>query len=304
MAASVTATSVLPVPPKPEPTVITPDLSDGSRMAAIIRRRRCSASSRRARSRLPAVMTSPCRSARLETAPLMPSCAGASMSSPGAGAGADQAALSLPGNPVHQEPVCSGNWDIASSKGRAVPSGTNKTHCGWSSPDAGGIGRRLAGNVNAVRVTCTALPRAACRYAEPTAGAADGQRLAVGYGDDPAGLRAAATGPGHAVAAAAREAAGCRPAADDRPRQRGYLIPRSCIEAQGEGGLGGGLREPVLFGETPDGSAGRKEFGGMLAPDMVRDGDADADDPGGLRARGLGLHAGQGEFARVVDALG
>jgi hypothetical protein len=35
MAASVTATSVLPVPPKPEPTVITPDLSDGSRMAAI-----------------------------------------------------------------------------------------------------------------------------------------------------------------------------------------------------------------------------------------------------------------------------
>jgi hypothetical protein len=40
MAASVTATSVLPVPPKPEPTVTTPDLSDGSRIAAITWRRR------------------------------------------------------------------------------------------------------------------------------------------------------------------------------------------------------------------------------------------------------------------------
>src|SRR5919108_1365154 len=114
MAARVTATSVLPVPPKPEPTVITPDLSDGSRIAAIIWRRRSAIASRLARSRLPGVTIRPCLSARLDTAPLTPSCAGAGL--PGDGGEADQVALSLPGNSVRHAPGSPGCWDIASSK--------------------------------------------------------------------------------------------------------------------------------------------------------------------------------------------
>src|SRR6516225_2192300 len=117
MAASVTATSVLPVPPKPEPTVITPDFSDGSPMAAILCRRHCAAASCLARSRLPGVSTSPCLTARLDPAPLTPSGAGARP--PAAGEDdAAQAALSLPGNPVHHAPSSSGFWDIAPSQVR------------------------------------------------------------------------------------------------------------------------------------------------------------------------------------------
>src|SRR6266487_6551459 len=118
MAASVTATSVLPVPPKPEPTVITPDLSGGSRIAAMVRRHRSAIASRLARSRLPGVTISPCLSARLETAPLTPACAGARIPRDGGGERADQVALSLPGNPVHHAPTSSEYWDIASSKAR------------------------------------------------------------------------------------------------------------------------------------------------------------------------------------------
>src|SRR5271166_720081 len=77
MAASVTATSVLPVPPKPELTVITPDFSDRSRIAAILWRRHSAVASRLAPSRLPRVNTSPRLEARLGTAPLAPSGAGA-----------------------------------------------------------------------------------------------------------------------------------------------------------------------------------------------------------------------------------
>src|SRR5215831_8741772 len=113
MAASVTATSVLPVPPKPEPTVITPDLSDGSRMAAIVWCRHCAVASRRARSRLPGGTTSPCLSARRERAPLTPSCAGAGTSNEGGAAGT-QAALPSPWNSVHHAPVSSVYRDIAS----------------------------------------------------------------------------------------------------------------------------------------------------------------------------------------------
>src|SRR5215475_7756855 len=112
MAASVTATSVLPVPPKPEPTVITPDLSDGSRMAATSWRRRSAVASRLARSRLPGATTNPCLNARRETAPLTPSCAGAGIPEDG-GEGPDQAALSLPGKSVHHVPVSPEYWDIA-----------------------------------------------------------------------------------------------------------------------------------------------------------------------------------------------
>src|SRR5215467_7329712 len=120
MAASDTATSVLPVPPKPEPTVITPDLSDGSRIAATSSRRRSAVSSRLARSRLPGATTNPCLSVRLDTAPLTPSCAGAGI--PGdSGAGADQPALSLPGKSVHHVPVSPEYWDIASSKAPGPP---------------------------------------------------------------------------------------------------------------------------------------------------------------------------------------
>src|SRR5215470_14201027 len=115
MAASDTATSVLPVPPKPEPTVITPDLSEGSRIAATSWRRRSAVASRLARSRLPGATTRPCLSARLETAPLVPSCAG-----PGtprdSGEGAGQLALSLPEKSGHHVPVSPECWDIASSK--------------------------------------------------------------------------------------------------------------------------------------------------------------------------------------------
>src|ERR1051325_449542 len=103
MAASVTATSVLPVPPKPEPTVITPDLSDGSRMAAIVWRRHSASDSRLAASRLAWGSTPPRLKSRLETAPLTPSCAGARPPEED-GVGVAQGALSLPGNSVHQAP--------------------------------------------------------------------------------------------------------------------------------------------------------------------------------------------------------
>src|SRR5207247_70470 len=76
MAASVTATSVFPVPPKPEPTVITPDLSEGSRMPATVWRRHSAVFSSLARSRLPGGTTRPCRSARRDMAPLTASLAG------------------------------------------------------------------------------------------------------------------------------------------------------------------------------------------------------------------------------------
>src|SRR6516225_8127840 len=113
MAASVTATSVLPVPPKPEPRVITPDLSEGSRMAAIVWRRHSVTASRLARSRLPAGRITLFLSIRLDTAPLTPSCAGAR--GPWVdGEGVSQLALSLPGNSDHHVPISSGYWDIAS----------------------------------------------------------------------------------------------------------------------------------------------------------------------------------------------
>src|SRR5262249_37065759 len=113
MAASVTATSVLPVPPKPEPTVITPDLSDGSRMAAIVWRRHCAMASRLARSRLLGGTTSPCLSARRERAPLTPSCAGTGAAKEGTAAGI-QVALPFLWNSACQAPVSSGYRDIAS----------------------------------------------------------------------------------------------------------------------------------------------------------------------------------------------
>src|SRR6185312_9494936 len=97
---SVTATSVFPVPPKPEPTVMTPDLSGGSRMPATVWRRHCAVFSRLARSRLPGGTTTPCRSARRDMAPLTPSLAGASAPD----ADASQVARSLPGNSVHHAP--------------------------------------------------------------------------------------------------------------------------------------------------------------------------------------------------------
>src|SRR5215470_17747981 len=112
MAASVTATSVLPVPPKPEPSVITPDLSDGSRIAAIVCARHSAIPSRLARSRLPGGTITPCLSARLDTAPRSPVVAGPRAPTEG-GKGASQGARSLPGNPVHHSPVSSGYWGIA-----------------------------------------------------------------------------------------------------------------------------------------------------------------------------------------------
>src|SRR5438046_7602377 len=113
MAASVTATSVLPVPPKPEPTVITPDLSDGSRMAAIVWRCHSVMASRLARSRLLGGTTSPCLSTRRERAPLTPSCAGAGAPEEGGAAGTWEAAP-FPWHSVHQAPASSGYRDIAS----------------------------------------------------------------------------------------------------------------------------------------------------------------------------------------------
>src|SRR5271166_3410232 len=118
MAASVTATSVLPVPPKPEPTVITPDFSDGSRIAAILWRRHCATSSRLAlsrlaRSRLPGVSASRSLSPRLDAAGPTPSLAGAGSPREG-GDGVAHAARPLPGNSVHQVPGSSGYWVIYS----------------------------------------------------------------------------------------------------------------------------------------------------------------------------------------------
>src|SRR5215831_13564542 len=107
MAASVTATSVLPVPPKPEPTVITPDLSGGSRMPATVWRRHSAVFSRLARSRLPGGTTTPRRSARRDMAPLTPSVAGVSAPDD------SQEARSLPGNSVHHAPSSSEYSDIA-----------------------------------------------------------------------------------------------------------------------------------------------------------------------------------------------
>src|SRR5271165_193794 len=117
MAASVTATSVLPVPPKPEPTVITPDFSDGSRMAAILWRLHSALSSDLARSRLPGASTSLRLSARLGAVSLTPLRAGAG-SPREDGDGVAQAALSPPGNSVHHAPGSSGYWVIASSQVR------------------------------------------------------------------------------------------------------------------------------------------------------------------------------------------
>src|SRR5208282_635669 len=128
MAASVTATSVLPVPPKPEPTVITPDFSDGSRMPAVLWRRHSAAASRLARSRLPEVSTSLCLSACLDIAPLPPSRADAGSPREG-GDGIAQAALSLPGNSVHHPPGSPGYWVIAPSQVRYRPR-TNNVHSG------------------------------------------------------------------------------------------------------------------------------------------------------------------------------
>src|SRR5262245_50675989 len=112
MAASVTATSVLPVPPKPEPSVITPDFSDGARIASIVWRRHSAASSRLALSRLPGAATSPCLTARREKAPRIPFSAGATALGD-RGEGVAQAAASLPGNPFHHSPSSSGYRDIA-----------------------------------------------------------------------------------------------------------------------------------------------------------------------------------------------
>src|SRR5215472_12661714 len=118
MAASVTATSVLPVPPKPEPRVITPDLSDGSRIAVIVCRRHSATASRLMRSRLPGGTISRCLSTLRDTAPRTPSCAGAGGLF--AGEGACQAARSLPGKPDHHAPISSGYWDIAPLQRRAT----------------------------------------------------------------------------------------------------------------------------------------------------------------------------------------
>src|SRR6516165_2051438 len=104
MAASVTATSVLPVPPKPEPSVITPDFSDGARIASIVWRRHSAASSRLALSRLPGAATNPCLTARREKAPRIPFSAGATALGD-RGEGVAQAAASLPGNPFHHSPI-------------------------------------------------------------------------------------------------------------------------------------------------------------------------------------------------------
>src|SRR5215472_1246611 len=114
MAASVTATSVLPVPPKPEPSVITPDLSDGSRIAVIVWRRHSATASRLARSRLPGGITSRCLSARRDTAPRTPSWAG-TIALGAAGAGVSHLARSLPGKSDHHAPKSSGYWDIEPS---------------------------------------------------------------------------------------------------------------------------------------------------------------------------------------------
>src|SRR5690348_14703353 len=109
MAASVTATSVFPAPPNPEPTVMTPDLSEGSRMPATVWRRHSAVFSRLARSFLPGGTTTPCRSARRDMAPLTPSLAGAGPPGPAA----SQVARSLPGNSVHHAPSSSEYSDIA-----------------------------------------------------------------------------------------------------------------------------------------------------------------------------------------------
>src|SRR5271165_2594358 len=115
MAASVTATSVLPAPPKPEPTVITPDFTDRSRIPDILWRRHSAVASRLARSRLPRLNTTPRIKAPLGTPPLAPSGAGAPPPAEG-GDDAAQAALSLPGNSIH--PSSSGNSDITPSQVR------------------------------------------------------------------------------------------------------------------------------------------------------------------------------------------
>src|SRR5208283_1034509 len=47
------------------------------------------------------------------------------------------------------------------------------------------------------------------------------------------------------------------------------------VQAQREGGLGGGLGQPVLIGQPADGGARGQEFGGVLTPDVVRDGHVD-----------------------------
>ena len=60
----------------------------------------------------------------------------------------------------------------------------------------------------------------------------------------------------------------------------------------------------MLVGQAADRGSGGEELGGVLAPDVVGHRDVDPDDPGGAGLGGLGLHAGQGQFAGLVDALG
>jgi hypothetical protein len=60
----------------------------------------------------------------------------------------------------------------------------------------------------------------------------------------------------------------------------------------------------VLVGEPADGGAGSQELGRVRAPDVILDIHRDADDPGRLGLGVLGLHPGQGELTRLVDALG
>src|SRR4249919_3717522 len=91
---------------------------------------------RRARSRLPGGITSPCPSARLERAPLTPSSAGAGAPAEDGAAGT-QVAPPFPANSVHQVPVLSGYRDIATpysfrllAQGggpQAPPSGSRQT---------------------------------------------------------------------------------------------------------------------------------------------------------------------------------
>src|SRR5579859_6620412 len=81
-------------------------------------------------------------------------------------------------------------------------------------------------------------------------------------------------------------------------------LPRSVVQAEREGGLGGGLRELVLVGEPAYGGACGQELGRVLAPDVVLHLDGDADDARAPRRRRLGLHPGLGQFAGLVDALG
>src|SRR5712671_1414919 len=73
------------------------------------------------------------------------------------------------------------------------------------------------------------------------------------------------------------------------------------VQAEGEGGLGGGLRQPVLVGEPPDRGAGSQELGRVLAPHVVLDLDRHADDAGRLGLCRLGLHPRQRQLAGLAE---